>query len=166
MGLRVVAAAAGVEVVEVAVFLADLVGGIVAGLGLVLLVEDLDREIAEKLLSLMPGWSSPSSSDKVQDVLREADDGDAAATAGLLKEVVPARDEILKFVLPEKYRVGRFGELAPEPGPLKNSFRMTLIRRPVSWPYSSSGKSQMTIFPSMRRVFGRECAFAAAEQAG
>ena len=46
---------------------------------------------------------------EVENVLGQADDRHPASAAGLLEEVVPASNKILELVLPEEYRVGRFG---------------------------------------------------------
>ena len=116
--------------VEVAVFLADDVRHEGGGVRLVLLVGDFDREVAAEALGLAARLRLAQLLGEVQDVLRETDDGDAAAAAGLLKEIVPAGDEILKLVLPEEYRIGRFAELAPEPCPLEDEFQYDVDEPP------------------------------------
>src|SRR5579872_109574 len=114
---------ARIKGIEIAVFLADDVGHKGGRVRLVLLVGDLDRQIAAEALGLGARLRLAQLFGEIQDVLRQADDRDAAATAGLLKEVVPPRHEILKLVLPEEYRVGRFFELSPEPCPLKDELQ-------------------------------------------
>ena len=69
---------------------------------------ELDAEIAEESFGLRAGLGLAKSSERLKNVLGQADDRDAAATAGLLKEVIPPRHEILKFVLPEEDRIRRF----------------------------------------------------------
>ena len=68
---------AGVVVFEVLVFLADLVGGVGAGFYVVLLMEYLDSEIAEKTLGLRAGLVFSKLLTQVEDVLGEADDCDS-----------------------------------------------------------------------------------------
>jgi hypothetical protein len=74
-------------------------------------VRDLDSKVSAEALGLRAWLRLAQFLREVKDVLRQADDGDTAAPAGLLKEVVPPRDEILKFVLPEENRVGGFIKL-------------------------------------------------------
>ena len=49
----------------------------------------LIARLPQKLLVLEPGCVFAQLLGKIEDVLRQADDRDAAAPAGLLKEVVP-----------------------------------------------------------------------------
>src|SRR6185437_696244 len=90
-----------------------------------------DGEIAAEALGLRAGGVLAQLLGEVGNVLGQTDDRDATAAAGLLKEVVPfGNDEILEFVLPEEYRVRRFRELAPEPGPLKDHFQNDVAETP------------------------------------
>ena len=116
----IIIAAAGAEAIQISVFLADLVGGVITCFGVVLLVEYLDAEITEKTLRLAAGLVLAQLLREVQNILRQADDCNAATTASLLKEIVPPRHEILHFVLPKKDRVRRFRNFASEPCALKN----------------------------------------------
>ena len=111
---------AGVVVVEIDVFLAYLVCRVCAGLTLVLLVKNLDSKVAEKALGFRAWLILAELLAKVEDVLRQAHDRDAGATARLLEEVIPARAEILHFVLPEKDRVWRLLKVSPKPCPLED----------------------------------------------
>src|ERR1700691_5694354 len=92
--------AAGMVAVEEPVFLADDVGYEGGSIGLVLLVGDLDGEVAAEAFGLGAGLVLAQLLGEVKDVLREAHNRHTASPAGLLKEIVAARDEILKLVLP------------------------------------------------------------------
>ena len=96
-------AAAGVEVVEVTLFPADLVGSV----GTNLLMEDLDAEISENALGLAAGLVFSQLLADIENVLCQEHDRDAATAAGLLKEMIPPGDEILPFVLPQEDGIGR-----------------------------------------------------------
>ena len=89
---------------------------------------------------------------------------DAAATAGLLKEVVAPRHEILKLVLPEEYRVTRFFELPPKPCPLKDELQDDVNHAAGFVAVFQHREIADDDFAVMRRHLRGEGAFAAAEQ--
>ena len=157
-------AGAHVPGVEIAVFLADDVGQKVAVSGSFCWWAILMARLPKKLLVLEPGCVLAQFLGEIEDVLREADDRDAAAPAGLLKEVVPARDEILKLVLPEEYRIGRFRELAPEPCPLENELQDDVDEAAGFVAVFQHRKIADDDLAFMRGHLRREGAFAAAEQ--
>src|ERR1022692_2966363 len=103
----------GVVAFEIAVTFSYLVSGVFAGGGFILLVKDLETEVPQEALGLAAGLVLAQFFGQIKDVLGEADDGNTAATAGLLEEVISTGYEVLEFVLPQKYGVGRFGQFSP-----------------------------------------------------
>jgi hypothetical protein len=102
---------------------------------------------------------------KVQDVLCEADDCDTASPAGLLEEIISARYEVLKLVLPEEDEVRGFFDLSPQPCSLKGQFYDDLHQAGGLEAVFQERKIDDDDFALVRRHLRRNGAFATAENA-
>ncbi len=78
------------------------------------------------------------------------------STAGLLEEVIPARHEVLEFVLPQKDRVWRFRKLAPKPCPLKNQLQDDVDQPAGLMAVFQQRKIADDDLPLVRRLLRRE----------